>query len=160
MSSKPWITMKGIRWWEPFLVLFILFFIFRAFFGKFLTGEYSVATWLDNTHFLLPLFAHVSRTFAAGEFPYWINSIAGGIPLYNTPQFSLLYPFYFFGWNLYRGPLDTLVHVHYVTLLHVAILWLSTYVMMRIFHLRMISSVMGATLFAFSANTYQYLFWG
>jgi hypothetical protein len=60
---------------------------------------------------------------------------------------------------LYNTPLDTLRHVHYVTLLHVAILWLSTYVMMRIFHLRIISSVMGATLFAFSANTYQYLFW-
>jgi hypothetical protein len=153
------LKLKRIRFGEPFLVLFVLICIFGVFLGRFLSGEYSVATWLDNTHFLLPLFAHVSRTFAAGEFPYWINSIAGGIPLYNTPQFSLLYPFYFFGWNLYRGPLDTLVHVHYVTLLHVAILWLSTYVMMRIFHLRVISSVLGATLFAFSANTYQYLFW-
>ena len=147
------------RFLEPILIPFVLFGIFWAFLGKYLSGEYSVATWLDNTHFILPLFSHISKSFAAHEFPYWINSIVGGIPLYNTPQFSLLYPFYFFGWNLYNTPLDTLHHVHYVTLLHVAILWLSTYAMMRIFHLRMISSVMGATLFAFSANTYQYLFW-
>jgi hypothetical protein len=147
------------RFLEPILIPFVLLGIFWAFLGKYLSGEYCVATFLDNTHFILPLFAHISKSFAAHEFPYWINSIAGGIPLYNTPQFSLLYPFYFFGWNLYNTPLDTLRHVHYVTLLHVAILWLSTYAMMRIFHLRMISSVMGATLFAFSANTYQYLFW-
>ncbi|HYR43535.1 MAG TPA: hypothetical protein VER98_10960, partial [Terriglobia bacterium] len=129
------------------------------FVGKYLRGEHSVATFLDNTHFILPLFAYISKSFAAGEFPYWINSIAGGIPLYNTPQFSILYPFYFFGWNLYRTPLDTSLHVHYVTLFHVGILWMSTYVMMRIFHLRIISSVLGATLFAFCANTFWYLFW-
>jgi hypothetical protein len=151
--------MKETRWWEPVLVLFILFFIFRAFFGKFLTGEYSLATWLDNTHFLLPLFVHISKSFSAGDFPYWINSIAGGIPLYNTPQFSLLYPFYFFQWGLYSTPVDALLHAHYVIFLHVAILWLNTYVMMRIFHLRIVSSVVGATLFAFSANTYQYVYW-
>jgi hypothetical protein len=147
------------RVWEALLIPFVLLSIFWIFFGKFLRGDYSVATWLDNTHFILPLFAHISSSFAGGEFPYWINSIVGGIPIYNNPQFSLLYPFYFFGWNLYRTPVDTLLHVHYVTLFHVAILWMSTYVMMRIFHLRVIPSVLGATLFAFSANTYQYLFW-
>ncbi|HLH31355.1 MAG TPA: hypothetical protein VKY31_09145 [Terriglobia bacterium] len=145
--------------WEFLLIPCVLAGIFWLFLGKFLSGEYSVATWVDNTHFLLPLFSHVSRAFAAGEFPYRINSIAGGVPLYNTPQFSLLYPFYFFRWDLYRTPVDALLHVHYVTLLHVAILWLNTYVMMRIFHLRVVSSVLGATFFAFSANTYEYLFW-
>jgi len=144
---------------EALLIPFVLLGIFWIFLGKYLGGEHSTATWLDNTHLILPLFAHISRSFAAGEFPYWINSIAGGVPLYNTPQFSILYPFYFFGWNLYRTPLDTSLHVHYVTLFHVGILWMSTYVMMRIFHLRIISSVLGATLFAFCANTYIYLFW-
>ena len=133
--------------------------IFWIFLGRYLGGQYSTATWLDNTHFLLPLFTYISRSFAGGEFPYWINSIAGGVPLYNTPQFSVLYPFYFFHWNLYRTPLDASLYVHYITLLHVGILWMSTYVMLRIFHLRIISSVLGATLFAFCANTYFYLFW-
>src|SRR5207249_1594047 len=124
---------------------------------KFLTGGYSVAIFPDNTHFILPIFAYISRSFRSGEFPYWINSIAGGIPLYNTPQFSLLYPFYFFQWNLYSTPLGTSLNVHYVTLFHVAILWLSTYVMMRVLHLRVFSSLLGATIFAFCANTYKYL---
>jgi len=144
---------------EALLIPLVLLGLFWAFLGRFLRGGYAVATFLDNTHFILPLFAHISKSFAAGEFPYWINSIDGGIPIYNNPQFSLLYPFYFFGWNLYRTPIDTMLHVNYVTLLHVAILWMSTYVMLRIFHLRVISSILGATLFAFCANTYQYLFW-
>src|SRR5216684_3793827 len=70
---------------------FVLLGIFWIFLEKYLGSVYSVATWQDNTHLILPLFAHVSKSFAAGEFPYWINSIAGGIPLYNTPQFSILY---------------------------------------------------------------------
>jgi hypothetical protein len=150
---------RANKLWEAVLIPFVLAGIFWSFVGKFLDGSYSVATFLDNTHFLLPLYAHISKSFNAGEFPYWINTVAGGIPIYNNPQFSLLYPFYFFGWNFYHNPLDTSLHVHYVTLFHVAVLWMSTYVMMRIFHLRVISSILGATLFAFSANTYQYLFW-
>jgi hypothetical protein len=133
--------------------------IYLLFLGKFLGGEYSGATFPDNTHFMLPLFAHISKSFASGQYPYWVNSIAGGIPIYNNPQFSLLYPFYFFKWDLYHTPVDTLMRVHYVALLHIAILWCTTYVMMRVFHLRILSSILGATLFAFCANTYLYLFW-
>ncbi|MBV8067654.1 MAG: hypothetical protein JO113_06735, partial [Candidatus Eremiobacteraeota bacterium] len=146
------------RLWEAALIPFVMLGIFWGFLGKFLDGDHSVATFPDNTHFILPLVAHISRSFKAGEFPYWINTIAGGIPIYNNPQFSLLYPFYFFGWN-YRNPVEASLHVHYVTLFHVAVLWMSTYLMLRIFHLGIISSALGATLFAFSANTYQYLFW-
>jgi hypothetical protein len=153
--KRAWLRGLG----EAVLISFVFAGIYSIFLGRFLTGAYSVANFQDNTHFILPLFAYISRKFAAGEFPYWINSIVGGIPLYNTPQFSVLYPFYFFGWNLYRTPLDTSLHVHYVTLLHVAILWLNTYIMMRVFHLRIISSALGATIFAFCANTYAYLFW-
>jgi hypothetical protein len=133
--------------------------IFWVFVGTFLDGRHSVATWLDNTYLLLPLFAHISKVFAAGEWPYWISSIVGGIPLYNTPQFTLLYPFYFFNWGLYQSPLDALMHVHYVTMLHLGICLLNTYVMLRIFHLGVVSSVIGATLFAFGANAYQYVSW-
>lgn len=151
-SRHPWLR-------EVMFIPFVLAAVFWIFLGRFLTGEYSFATWPDNTHFILPLFSHISRSFAAGEFPYWIGSVGGGIPLYNDPQFSLLYPLYFFGWNLYRTPIDALHDAHYVTLLHIAILWLTTYAMLRIFRLRIISSILGATLFAFSANTYAYVLW-
>jgi hypothetical protein len=144
---------------EVLLVPCLLFMIFWVFVGTFLDGRHSVATWVDNTHLFLPLFSHISKSFTAGEFPYWINSIVGGIPLYNTPLFTLLYPFYFFNWGLYQSPLDALMHVHYVTLLHLGICLLNTYVMLRIFHLGVVSSVIGATLFAFGANAYQYAVW-
>ena len=51
------------------------------------------------------------------------------------------------------------MHVHYVTLVHLGICLLNTYVMLRIFHLGIVSSVIGATLFAFGANAYQYAVW-
>src|SRR5689334_8407711 len=92
--------LRASKLWEAVLIPFVALVIFWSFLGKFLDGQHSVATFLDNTHFILPLFAHVSKSFHSGEFPYWINSIVGGIPLYNNPQFSLLYPFYFLDWNL------------------------------------------------------------
>jgi hypothetical protein len=156
-DEKNHVLMQLLR--EAVAIISICLGATWIFLGKFLTGEHSVATFQDNTYFLVPFFAYISKSLASGQFPYWINSIAGGVPLYNTPQFSLLYPFYFFGWNLYRSPIDTSLHIHYVTLLHVAILWLNTYVMMRIFRLRILSSIIGATLFAFCANTYKYIIW-
>ena len=161
VRSGSWIPVayRYSRVWETLLIPFVLLGIFWIFLGKYLDGEHSVATFLDNTHFI----CRCSHTFRSHSLPG--NSLTGSIRLRvgylstNTPQFSLLYPFYFFGWNLYRTPLDTSLHVHYVTLFHVAILWMSTYLMLRIFHLRVLSSVLGATLFAFCANTYLYLFW-
>src|SRR5437588_427022 len=110
-----------------FVVPLVVLALIWIFLGKFLKDYYSFSAFLDSTHLIHPLFTHISKSFAVGEFPYWIDSILGGIPLYNTPQFSLLYPFYFFGWNLYRDPIVTSLHLHYVTVFHVGILWLNTY---------------------------------
>src|SRR6516164_155088 len=151
--------LRGNKLFEVLLIPLVLVGLWVTFLGKFATGEYSVATFQDNTHVYLPIFAHLSKSFAAGEWPYWINTIAGGVPLYNSPQFSVLYPLYFFGWNLYGSPLEASLQVHFVSLLHIAILWMSTYIMMRIFHLRIVPSILGATLFAYCANTFVYLYW-
>jgi hypothetical protein len=144
---------------EVFLIPIVLSIIFWIFLGKFLDGEHSRANWKDNTYLILPIFSFISKSFSSGQFPYWLNSIVGGIPLYDSPQFSTLYPFYFFGFNLYSSPIATSIQVHFLILLHVGILYLNTYIMLRIFHLPIIASVLGATLFAFSANTFQVIPW-
>src|SRR5437588_9202302 len=71
-----------------------------SFFG-FLSGDRSISTFQDNTHLIHPLFVHISRAFSRGEYPYWIDTLVAGLPLYNTPQFSLTYPLYFFHFCLY-----------------------------------------------------------
>src|SRR3712207_8100241 len=55
-------------------------------------------------------------------FPYTTlfrsSTLMGGLPLYNSPQFSATYPFYFFGSNLYGGPVEALLNIRYVIALH------------------------------------------
>src|SRR5262249_39814582 len=55
--------------------------------------------------------------------------------------------------------LDALLQVHYVTFLHIGILYLNTYVMLRIFHLPILPAIVGATCCAFSGNTNHYIMW-
>lgn len=133
--------------------------LFLLAFGKFMGGDYSIATFQDNTHFLLPLFNHISKSFSHGEYPYWINTIVAGIPLYNSPQFSLTYPFYFFQSGLYSTPLDALVQVHYVTFLHLFIAYLNSYILLRVLRLGFLPALLGASLFVFSPNMYSYGGW-
>lgn len=128
-------------------------------FGKFMGGDRSIATFQDNTHFLLPLFHHISRSFSLGEYPYWINTIVAGTSLYNSPQFSLTYPFYFFQSGLYATPLDALRQTHYVTFLHLFIAYLNSYILLRVLRLAFLPALLGASLFVFSPNMYSYSTW-
>lgn len=133
--------------------------LFLLAFGKYLSGDYSIATFQDNTHFLLPLFNHISKIFSSGEYPYWINTIAGGIQFYNNPQFSITYPFYFFHFDLYSSPVAALRHMHDVTFFHIFIGYLNSYVLLRVLRLPPLSALLGASLFTFSPNTYSYSVW-
>src|SRR5262245_6201616 len=83
---------------ELLFVPCVLFTVFWFFLGKYMHGEHSRSFWADNTYLIHPLFSFISKALFAGEHPYWINSLMGGLPLYSSPQFSVLYPFYFFGW--------------------------------------------------------------
>jgi len=144
---------------EVVFIPIVLSAIFWIFLGRFLDGEHSRANWTDNTYLILPIFSFIAKSFASGHFPYWLNYIVGGIPLYDSPQFSTVYPFYFFGSGHYSSPVSASLQVHFLILFHVGILYLNTYIMLRIFRLPIIASLLGATLLAFSANTFQLLPW-
>lgn len=144
---------------EACVVPFALFALYLSVFGAYLKGDRSVSTFLDNTYLIHPIFHHISASFARGEFPYWINTIVGGLPLYNTPQFSLTYPFYFFHNGLYSNAADISRQVHYVTFLHLFIAYVNSYVLMRVLRLAPLPALLGASLFAFSANTFEYSTW-
>lgn len=144
---------------EACVAPFALAALFLLAFGEFLKGDRSVSTFVDNTHLIHPIFHHISKGFSRGEFPYWIDTIVGGLPLYNTPQFSLTYPLYFFHSGLYADAADISLQVHYVTFLHLFIAYVNAYVLMRVLRLAPLPSLLGASLFAFSANNFEYSTW-
>lgn len=126
---------------------------------KYLAGGRSISTFQDNTYLIHPLFSHIARSFSRGEYPYWINTLMAGLPLYNTPQFSVTYPFYFFQAGLYGDPLSTLVHIHNLTVFHILVLYVNTYVLLRVLRLGRLAAILGAALLAFSPNTFVYSIW-
>jgi hypothetical protein len=78
-----------------------------------------LSLYLDNTYIFHPLFHYINEIFAAGELPLWVRGLLGGMPLYNTPQFSIFYPFYLF-WktDIYATPIDTIYALSYLTYFH------------------------------------------
>ena len=128
-------------------------------FSKLIFGDRNLATFQDNTYMLHPIFHHIANGFRHGEYPYWMNTLMAGLPLYNSPQFSPEYPFYFFWLGFYSTPLNALIDTNFVILFHFFVIYLNTYVMLRVFRLSPIPALLGASLFAFSPNTVSYGVW-
>jgi len=133
--------------------------LFLFAYGKFLHGDKSIATFQDNTYFYLPLFSHISRSFAHGDYPYWINTLMGGLPLFDNPNFSLIYPFYFFHSGLYTNPATAILQLHYVAFLHLFIAYVNCYVLLRILRVAVLPALLGASIFVFSPNMFGYAVW-
>jgi hypothetical protein len=133
--------------------------LFLVTFNMFIFGDRNMSTFPDNTYLLQPIFHHLSESFRRGEYPYWMNTIFGGLPLYKSPQFSAEYPFYFFRFGLYASPLGALVDGRHVMLLHFFILYGNTYLMLRIFRLAPVAALLGASLFAFGPGVVLYGWW-
>ncbi|MBV8809364.1 MAG: hypothetical protein JO033_11885, partial [Acidobacteriaceae bacterium] len=127
--------------------------------GQALHGGRIFAAFQDTTYLVLPLFNYISGGMMHGQYPYWINTIVGGIPLYNNPQFSTLYPFYFFHWGLYGNALDALINLQKVTVLHLLIAYLNCYVFLRIVGLGRLPAFVGASIFGLSAEVMRYSTW-
>ncbi len=120
---------------------------------------YSFALFQDNEYLLGPVFSHMSNAMSRGDWPTWMNTVMGGIPLYNSPQFSPWYPFYFLYLPLYQDALSAIYSLHAVTLGHVFILEVNTYVLLRTLGVSRFGAVLGAALLAFGANTLTYSMW-
>ncbi len=137
----------------------MMVFLFLLSFGQFFNGSYSTATFLDNTHLFLPIFNYMSNSLTHGDFPYWINTMVGGLPLYTSPQFSAFYPFYFLQFGLFARPLDGIFQLHYLVFLHFFIMYVNSYIMLRLLRLRWAAALLGASIFVFSPNIYDYRSW-
>jgi hypothetical protein len=130
--------------------------LFAWAYSGWLDGNGGSQIFQDSVFLLEPLFHAVSRSLSRGEHPYWVDGVFGGLPLYDAAQFSITYPFYFFGFGLYGTAREAMTHAHLVTLAHLFVFYANSYVLMRVLGLRPLPSLVAASINAFSANTFQY----
>src|SRR5256885_9728320 len=112
-----------------FLLLLVLLFILR-YLPPFLRGD-LFGPFRDNIWLFSPLFSRIGLITSHGSYPYWLDTILTGLPIFDTPHFSTTYPFYFFGLLNYGIELDTVAALTRLTLFHLLILCLNSYIMLR-----------------------------
>jgi hypothetical protein len=125
----------------------------------FLASHLLFGPFIDNVHIYGPIFSEVSRLAAAGAVPYYLPNIGTGFPVFESPHFSILYPFYFFGILNYGGPLASLYTLTGLTLLHIFVFYLNLYVLLRCATIPPWASYIGASVGMLARNTELYASW-
>jgi hypothetical protein len=143
---------------DSFAVLALLVtFVLR--YAPFLTSHLLFGPFLDNVHIYGPIFSEVSRLALSRAVPYYLPDIGTGFPIFESPHFSILYPFYFFGLLNYGGPLASLYTLTNLTLLHIFVFYINLYVLLRCATIKPWASYIGASVGLLARNTELYASW-
>src|SRR4029450_6113298 len=143
---------------DGFAVLaLVITFLVR--YTPFLASHLLFGPFIDNVHIYGPIFSEVSRLASAGAVPYYLPNIGTGFPVFESPHFSILYPFYFFGLLNYGGPLASLFTLTNLTLLDVFVFYLNLYVLLRCATIPPWASYIGASVGMLARNTELYASW-
>ncbi len=113
-----------------FLVLLFLIFFLR-YLPPFLRGD-LFGPFRDNVWIYGPIFSKAAEIARHGSYPYWLDTVLTGYPLFDSPHLSTTYPLYFFGWLNYGIELDALLTLTRLTFLHLLLLALNSYIMIRL----------------------------
>ncbi len=151
--NGPFVARLGRFWREDGIFLTVMLALFALRFWPAFAHGALYAPFQDNVWLYGPLFSRASEIALSGNFPYWLDTVLGGFPLYLTPHFSATYPFYFFGVLNYGKALEVLYTLSYVTCFHALILYLNLYIMMRVAGAGGLASLCGATVGLVSGNT-------
>ena len=144
--------------WDSFAVLaLIITFLLR--YAPFLASRLLFGPFMDNVYIYGPIFSEVSRLASSGAVPYYLPDIGTGFPVFESPHFSILYPFYFFGLINYGGPLASLYTLTNLTLLHIFVFYVSLYVLLRCATITPWASYIGASVGMLARNTELYASW-
>jgi hypothetical protein len=141
------------------LALLALVITFLLRYGPFLASRLLFGPFLDNVHIYGPIFSEVSRRSLSAAVPYYLPDIGTGFPIFESPHFSILYPFYFFGLLSYGGPLASLYTLTHLTLLHVFIFYANLYVLLRCSAVPPWPAYIGASVGMLAPNTEVYASW-
>jgi hypothetical protein len=153
-------SLRARRFWREdgvFLLLMSGLFVLR-YWPAFAHG-WLYAPFQDNVWLYGSLFSRESEIALTGNFPYWIDTLLGGFPVYQTPDHSATYPFYFFGLLNYGKALQVLYTLSYLTCFHNFILYINLYVLARVAGANGLASLCGATVGLVSGNTEVYSHW-
>jgi hypothetical protein len=143
---------------DSFAVLaLIVTFLLR--YGHCLSSHLLFGPFLDNVHIYGPIFSEVSRLSLSGAVPYYLPNIGTGFPVFESPHFSILYPFYFFGLVNYGGPLASLYTLTNLTLLHLFVFYVNLYVLLRCATVPPWAAYIGASVGMLARNTELYASW-
>ena len=138
------------------LALVITFLLRHA---PFLADRLLSGAFIDQVHIYGPIFSEVSRLAWSGTIPYYLPDIGTGFPMFESPHFSILYPFYFFGLINYGGPLASLYTLTNLTLLHIFVFYVNLYVLLRCATITPWASYIGASVGMLAWNTELYSGW-
>ncbi len=139
------------------IVALLTTFVLR--YAPFIASHLLWAPFLDNVHVYGPIFSEVSRLTSSGTVPYYLPNIGTGFPIFESPHFSILYPFYFFGLLNYGGPLTSLYTLTQVTLFHMFVFYLNLYVLLRCAAIPPWAWYIGASVGLLAWNTQVYASW-
>lgn len=141
------------------LTLLALIVLWCVFLWDAFSADRSFALYMDNEFFIGPVFSSMASTLSHGEWPLRMDTILGGVPLYNFAQLSPFYPFYFAALPIYSTPIDVIYSMHWITLMHILIMEINMYIFLRVIGVTRLSALTGAALVAFSANNFGYAVW-
>ncbi len=139
------------------LLALVITFLLR--YAPFLASRLLFGPFLDNLYLYGPIFSEVSSLASTGTVPYYLSNIGTGFPVFDSPQFSILYPFYFFGLINYGQPLASLYTLTNLTLLHAFVFYVNLYVLLRCATVPPWAAYIGASVGMLARNTELYASW-
>jgi hypothetical protein len=113
----------------------------------------------DNVFILGPMFAETARLALHGVFPYYLPSFGTGFPVFESPEYCVCYPFYFFGLLDYGGPLQSLYTLTYLAIFHRFLFALNLYGMLRCARISPWAAFASASIGVLANNTEKYAIW-
>jgi hypothetical protein len=117
------------------------------------------APFVDNVFILGPMFAETARLALHGVFPYYLPSFGTGFPVFESPEYCVCYPFYFFGLLDYGGPLQSLYTLTHLVIFHRFLFALNLYSMLRCARISPWAAFASASIGVFARNTELYASW-
>src|SRR5205814_4997824 len=153
-------TERAKTFWQRdgvFLLLSLLIFVLR-YSPSILRGD-LFGPFRDNIWIYGPIFSRASEIALHGSCPYWLDTMLTGYPLFDSPHFSITYPFYFLGWINYGIELDAVFTLTRLTFFHLLILYLNSYAMIRLAGAGVFGPLCGAPLALFAAGLVVYWTW-
>lgn len=137
----------------------VLALLYVAFSWSLFANASAINIFPDNEWFLGPVFSSSSTAIRNFEWPLWMPTVLGGLPLFNSPQISPYYPFYFLFLDIWSTPLESIQSLHRITLLHIAILQINCYVLLRALNISRVSALLGVTFAVFNLTTLEIMKW-